>query len=424
MRPRRLLFARTLTVLTSKGAAQTRCGRKRRRAQYTVSICIVSLVLFGKALPARDRFSGDLKSARVSLPGQLSTPSSPTGTAKCSSWQPVSSAHAGPDPILWGVFGTASDDVWAVGAYYSPLGHAQLQHWDGDRWRLVPDDTTDLPVSGLRAGTALSSEDAWAVGFYSLTGDGRGLLQPLLEHWDGRSWSMIPSPQVGANAMVTGITAIASDDVWAVGSYSEGTRDIRALVEHWDGKKWAVVPSPDIGSNHALVAMVAVAPWDVWAVGWQMRQMERAPLVEHWDGRGWAVVSAPASENDSSVLNAITGVAGNDVWAVGNSIVKTGGLIEHWDGSTWTIIRNDLGATVLSGIAAFGANDIWAVGTAAAQKPLIAHWDGRRWSAVDSTATGKNLRAVAALVPKDAWAVGDMTDDALILRYRNGCLSQ
>src|SRR5438552_1827217 len=76
-------------------------------------------------------------------------------------------------------------------------------------------------------------------------------------------WSQVPSPNVGANAnYLTGVAAIASTDVWAVGYYS-GTYTYETLIEHWDGTQWNVVPSPKLGLSNYLTGISAVSSTDI-----------------------------------------------------------------------------------------------------------------------------------------------------------------
>jgi hypothetical protein len=349
----------------------------------------------------------------------------------CLSWQRVEGPHVGPTPVLWGVFGTTSNDVWAVGAYYSPVAHVHLQHWDGARWSPIPDATTDLPVSLVRAGAAISPNDAWVVGFYALQDDGLGRLQPLFEHWDGHQWSVVQSPQVGGSTLLLGVTAIASDDVWAVGRYSVGRDDVHPLVEHWDGTAWTIMPTAAVDANHALNAITAISARDIWAVGWQVtatRQtprggvvMERGPLIEHWDGTAWTVVPSPPSSAEGFVgLNAVAATSPDDVWAVAEMAIDDGGWVRHWDGSTWTVVPFDLDARTLTGVAALAGDDVWVVGTGTMDL-LAAHWDGRQWTRSDLNAGGVRLLGVVGWPNDDVWTVGETGTDTLTLLYRDRC---
>src|SRR5262245_53912740 len=93
--------------------------------------------------------------------------------------------------------------------------------------------------------------------------------QPIPVHFDGTSWSVIPTPTLAASpSQFSGVAAVARDDVWAVGSQTvSGTSN--TLIEHWDGTSWSVVPSPTPSGGGSLLAVTAISATDVWAVGIQ-----------------------------------------------------------------------------------------------------------------------------------------------------------
>ncbi|HYP41261.1 MAG TPA: S-layer homology domain-containing protein [Chloroflexia bacterium] len=130
----------------------------------------------------------------------------------------VPSPNVGSDPnILRGIKAIASDDIWAVGSYGPPgTGQALILHWNGSEWSVVPGPAvgTDSFLFDL---DAFATDDVWAVGNY-LTG---GVQRTLLEHWDGHAWSVVPSPNVGAEPnYMFGIVAVSHNELWAVGDYS------------------------------------------------------------------------------------------------------------------------------------------------------------------------------------------------------------
>src|SRR5690349_13099169 len=58
------------------------------------------------------------------------------------------------------------------------------------------------------------------------------------------SSSVLPTPNVGFGANVlTSIAGTTESDVWAVGRSGE-RGVIQTLIEHFDGSSWTVVPSP------------------------------------------------------------------------------------------------------------------------------------------------------------------------------------
>ena len=90
-----------------------------------------------------------------------------------------------------------------------------------------------------------------------------------MERWDGMAWTRVESPNAGHShsGSLSGVVALAADDVWAVGAYADGGPTL-TLIEHWDGTAWTVVPSPNKGPYpNDLSAVSAVAPDDIWAVG-------------------------------------------------------------------------------------------------------------------------------------------------------------
>ena len=56
------------------------------------------------------------------------------------------------------------------------------------------------------------------------------------------------------------MTAVASNNVWAVGENEEVPGlGITTLIEHWNGSAWSIVPSPTPGAypSHAVAARSA-----------------------------------------------------------------------------------------------------------------------------------------------------------------------
>ena len=65
---------------------------------------------------------------------------------------------------------------------------------------------------------------------------------------------MIPSPNPGNSGnYLYGATAISPTDVWAVGGYNFNGR---TLTEHWDGTSWSVIPSPSLGTTDSWLGAV------------------------------------------------------------------------------------------------------------------------------------------------------------------------
>src|SRR5205807_2376610 len=163
-------------------------------------------------------------------------------------WGVVPSPNLGTDSnLLNGVAAVSSSDAWAVG-YYGEYTVAQtlIEHWNGSAWIMFPSPNVDARTNVLNGVAAVSSSDAWAVGYYF---SNAFVYQTLIEHWDGSGWSAIPSPSVGIRDNVLyGVAVGSSSDVWAVGEYRDGSGEYQTLIEHWNGSAWSVVPSPNVGN--------------------------------------------------------------------------------------------------------------------------------------------------------------------------------
>src|SRR6516162_4697229 len=96
-------------------------------------------------------------------------------------------------------------------------------------------------------------------------------LVPYVLHWDGKTWSLIKTPDPGAfGSALEGITALSASDIWAVGqTQSSATGPVGTLTEHFNGTSWDVEPSPDPGKagNDELFAVASPGGHQLDAVG-------------------------------------------------------------------------------------------------------------------------------------------------------------
>ncbi len=92
--------------------------------------------------------------------------------------------------------------------------------------------------------------------------------ESLIEHWNGSSWTVAPSPDPGSTANVlSGVRAVSSTSIWAVGYYSDGNGD-KTLILHWNGRTWTRVASPNPGgASNKLWAVAAASASNAWVVG-------------------------------------------------------------------------------------------------------------------------------------------------------------
>src|SRR5207302_4939167 len=107
-------------------------------------------------------------------------------------------------------------------------------------WAIVPSPNEGNYYNWLRAVAVIAPDDIWAVGTYQ-----NGAWDTLVLHWNGNNWTRIASPNPGTGYnRLQGAAGSAADDVWAVGYFSSTTGSYQPLIEHWDGTQWSIVPAP------------------------------------------------------------------------------------------------------------------------------------------------------------------------------------
>jgi hypothetical protein len=294
------------------------------------------------------------------------------------------------------------------------------------QWSVVPsfDHSQQYgEIDSLNSVATLSSTDQWAVGSWLHYPDAY-VFHTLVEHWDGAStgWTVVPSPNsLAVNSYLYGVAADAPNDVWAVGGTDESGPPYQSLVEHWDGTSWSIVPTASFPG--VLYAVAARGPDDVWAVG-----TENYPgrgLIEHWDGTTWTATYL----RFAALLRGVTAVGPRTIWAVGQRYGRRNPfgdttLTMRFNGNAWQQVPspnplsgNDTDQNWLTSVSAVSADDIWAVGRygnhdlGPLDQTLIEHWNGARWAVVASpnpggTSNDNDLWGVAAVAAGDAWAVG------------------
>jgi hypothetical protein len=309
----------------------------------------------------------------------------------------------------------AANDVWAVGSYNDgTINQTLIVHWDGTGWSIVPSPNVNTGSNYLNGVTALAPDNIWAVGWASdLAGS---LSQTLILHWNGTSWAPISSPNPATFNSLQAVTAVGPVDIWATATFGNAGATSQTLTEHWNGTSWNVVPSPNSPTaDNNLTGVSAVAGNDIWAVG-----SIQDTLTEHWNGSVWSLIPSPNVGSFQTGLHAVAAAAHADVWAVGEYFDATDTaqtLTEHWDGSSWTIVSSpSLGSDFLLAAVALSTRDVWALGRSD-ERTLALHWDGASWRIVPSQNGGGGFYGVTAVSARDLWAVGEGYGQTLIERY-------
>jgi hypothetical protein len=326
----------------------------------------------------------------------------------------LTSSTPGDNLLLNGVDARTNTDAWIVGAQYPNTQGPVAFHWSGSTWSQVPVPPLSTGVNdSLNAVSASSATDAWAVGdIFSTPRSG----QTLLEHWNGKAWSVDSADSLSAGG--ASLTSVL--DLSPTNAYTIGLTRTSALIEHWNGTSWSAVTLPD--PNFFPSSLTGLSASDVWMVGASHNKTTGANTEEalHFNGTMWTVLAMASAGLTNPAFTAATEVGPDDVWAVGSDTVAspviTGTLIEHWNGSTWAVVPSpNLGdVNRLGAVAGRSSGDAYATGgyeipnTAdpIQTSGMILRWNGSAW-AVDAPGSPQASGA-AATFPGAAteWIVG------------------
>ncbi len=336
------------------------------------------------------------------------------------SWRIVPSPNYS-NGTLYATAALTSTDVWAVGQ--SENEHTITEHWNGSTWITVTNPLITSPNNSLKAISALSANDIWAVGQKNYNG--------MAMHWDGTSWSATVLTGYTGIDNLYGVAALSHNNVWAVGGGYSGMQPSPFLIEHWDGSQWqGVITTTTIvtATSAVLQAVSAVDANNIWAVGSYGTNISgtlyNKPLIERYNGSNWVRIDNPNVAGISNELLGVKAFSVNDVWAVGDTD-SSAALILHYNGTSWQVVSNPYSG-ILRAIGAVSATDMWAVGQISENNALVTlvlHGDGSRWVRYNSeTIANRDCRlfGVAAVSHNDAWAVGHARDlySSITLRER------
>lgn len=307
-----------------------------------------------------------------------------------------------------------------------------IEHWDGTSWQVVA-SPNDLGDNRLRGVAVDSTIDVWTVGStipcpppQALARLQQGTIlarlrsatdtsacatssappaHPLIEHWDGSAWSIIPSPipdPKATHADLDRVVAFGKDDIWASGSsyFDEGVTpaDGAALIEHWDGTAWSIMTAFDEALGGRTWSTAFLSSSDIWGAEYTTGP-SGSPTIKHWNGSDWSVVAGPHVGIGSYFLETMAASAPDDLWAAGFSSPsqpqsgQTQVFTMHWNGNDWSVMPSPSprvvfpgGTITLTASTSLSPDDAWMVGayqaSSSAQLALIEHWDGHSWSLV------------------------------------------
>jgi hypothetical protein len=317
-------------------------------------------------------------------------------------------AHSG-DSELRGVSCASTSDCVAVG--FRDLAVTSdpvplVERWNGSTWSA---EHTPVPTgvgwsAWLSAVSCPSRSACVAVGL-SYSDDSRP--GPLVERWDGSSWSIEGTSDLGGGEALDGVSCASRTDCMAVG-FGRST-----AAAHWNGTRWRAqdLHFGDPGGRPNELTSVSCMPGTCAAVGWEDvgacggdREFYSLPILGFWTEQRWSLRRHPdlaCAKGDGDpgghVLNGISCASPVACTAVGNGVYR-------WDGRHWSIQAAPIGGETLDGVSCPSTDACTAVGS------RVYIWNGRRWSGVgiphSANATSPELTGVSCRSRASCVAVG------------------
>ena len=186
-------------------------------------------------------------------------------------WARIPVPEFAPTVNLRAVRAFSPTDVWVVGG----VGTADTLtlHWNGATWTRVVSPSPDPFANVLHGVAGGATGNLWAVGQQARSKTSTGVppgTRTLAMHWNGASWTTAATPNVGDEDTLRAVVGNGGGVMTAVGSFqSTSTGALRTLAERWNGTSWVVRPTPNVGAADNFLRAVTPIPGygDVWAVG-------------------------------------------------------------------------------------------------------------------------------------------------------------
>ncbi len=238
----------------------------------------------------------------------------------------------------------------------------------------------------------------------------------------GGAVGMVSTPATGNNA--DGLASVAcpdATDCWAVGDTWVG-QVAQTLIEHWDGTSWSITPSPDTATSadNSLRAVSCRATTECWAVGAGTVAGVTVPLAERWNGSSWSITVTPVPPSaTASDLQVVSCAPDADVCVALGSYDTAGDqgqsttMAEEWNGSSWSVAADPPSAPPsVPGAVACPSSTVCVATVLDGHGTTWSEWNGTSWADQGTPPTpGPGLEelilgSISCPTPTTCWAGG------------------
>lgn len=279
--------------------------------------------------------------------------------------------------------------------------------------------------ASFSAVTAPSHSSAWIAGS---VGDA-----PMLEHWNGRTWSIVTLPglpKTYRQAGLTGVSAVSPTDVWLTGEYETylppSTWTWHQLNYHMTATGWHRLPSV-LDRNDPISGFGRIdarSDTDIWAFAYSDCEQR----VEHFNGKGWTrmAVNDQCDGDSDYEYGAIAPFASDAALGLGVRVPPddypnegVADCLPRASASCPTQLSMATQTGAAETAAAGGVKSLWVLGWTDPNTPLAYHWNGSAWSDLSPSfgyTAPHEVRGAVLLPGGNLWAVGNRTNASGALR--------
>jgi hypothetical protein len=340
-------------------------------------------------------------------------------------WSIVPSPNpSGSTNALTGVSCLSSTNCVAVGNSTDAAGDSTgfSEIWNGSNWSVVATSTPALSGddSALESVSCTEGTSIFCVAVGAVPTSQPPIEQPLIESWNGSSWSVMSTPAPAFNTgQFNSVSCGSPTSCMAVGLTIEcagivqgdGTQIVcfnsQMLVETWDGTNWSIQTTPNENSNTDLFGVSCTTSTSCVGAG----QSDSMVIAESWNGTSFTVTNGP-NIADGGGATGVSCTTFTNCMVAGEIQGTSPGVQQQtlaltWNGTTLSSVPTANPSSTLdgfNGVSCVSATFCVAVGssqssTSSPPQPLFETWNGATWSVAPTATT-------AVIVPSSGAAEG------------------
>jgi hypothetical protein len=192
----------------------------------------------------------------------------------------------------------------------------------------------------------------------------------LVEQWNGNRWSIKNAPSTPHESFseLLGVSCPGTSFCFAVGIWQDRSGIQYPLLERWNGTTWSMQPTAEPYGKNDTVNLSAVScssPTACTVVGTADVPVSGGysfwyPAAERWDGHSWHIqepVPDPSIDSDDQGFDGVSCVASRVCAAVGNNAVPMGSgapldfpFSETWNRERWGGLASSHYNSTLDGV--------------------------------------------------------------------------